>query len=300
MNLGILLASLSGALYGTLGLFGVYLLQEGHALFDFLFCRFLLSVILILPFLNTKQHWRDIFSKSGLIIIGVSSIFYASSTSFYFYAIEYMGSGLAMVLFYCYPIFVVLLDWQHGKNPPSKVVLKGLAIVLLGVLFLSDPNHWHLSAEGIVWGLLCAFGFGVYFYTSQCAIKGLSVVSGTFCICLGNFLIFALLVMYNGVLHIPATFTALGSIGGIAILATVLPIYLVYVALRYIDGTKASILSVFEPIVTIILGIAFLHEKITVSQYLGVVIVLGGVYVVQSCKKQKNQGEYASTQCNAA
>ncbi len=288
MNLGVLFAILSGAFYGTLGLFGVYLLQEGLGLSDFLFWRFLLSVVLLLPFLTTKQHWRDVFSKSGLIIIGISSIFYASSTSFYFYAIEYMGSGLAMVLFYCYPIFVVLLDWLHGKNPPSKVILKGLAIVLFGVLFLSDPNHWNASAEGIGWGFLCAFGFGVYFYTSQCAIKKISIVSGTFCICLGNFLIFALLVGYKGELYLPTTAWVIGNISGLAILATVLPIYLVFVALRTIDGTKASILSVFEPIVTIILGIVFLHEKITIPQYIGVIIILGGVYVVQSCKKNES------------
>jgi drug/metabolite transporter (DMT)-like permease len=284
MKIGIWLAILSGAFYGTLGLFGVYLLQEGFGLSDFLFWRFLLSVVILLPFLNSKQHWKDIFSKPGSIIIGVSSVFYASATSFYFYAIEYIGSGLAMVLFYCYPIFVVLLDWLHGKNPPSKVILKGLAIVLLGTLFLSDPSNWHLSLDGIGWGLLCAFGFGVYFYTSQQAIKGLSVVSGTFCICMGNFLIFALLIGYKGQLHLPTTAWAIGNITGLAVLSTVLPIYLVFVALRTIDGTKASILSVFEPIVTIILGVMFLHEKITISQYIGVIIILGGVYIVQSCK----------------
>lgn len=289
MNLGILFASLSGALYGTLGLFGVYLLREGLGLNEFLFWRFFLSVILLLPFLNTKQHWRDSFSKKGLIIISVSSIFYASSTSFYFYAIECIGSGLAMVLFYCYPVFVVLLDWVHGKNPPSKITLTGLAIVLLGTLFLSDPSNWHLSIDGIGWGLFCAFSFGIYFYTSQRSIRGLSVLSGTFCICLGNFLIFSLLVIYKGSLYLPTTAWVVGNISGLAILSTVLPIYLVYVALRTIDGTKASVLSVFEPIVTIILGIIFLHEKITLVQYIGVLIILIGVYVVQSCKKQKNQ-----------
>lgn len=277
MKVGVWLAILSGAFYGTSGLFGVYLLQGGLNLSDVLFWRFFLSVIILLPFLTSKQHWRDIFSKSGLIIIGISSIFYASSTSFYFYAIEYMGSGLAMVLFYYYHIFVVLLDWLHGKNPPSKVILKGLTVVLFGVLFLSDPHYWNLSAEGIGWGLLCAFGFGVYFYTSQRAVKGLSITSGTFCICVGNFLIFGLVVLHNGTLYLPTTAWVMGNIAGIAIFATVLPIYLVYVVLRTIDVTKASMLSVFEPIVTNILGIIFLHEKITLPQYIGVVIILAGV-----------------------
>jgi len=85
------------------------------------------------------------------------------------------------------------------------------------------------------------------------------------------------------------TISALTNISALAVLATLLPIYFVFVALRYIDSTKASILSVLEPIVTIILGVMFLNEKITLLQYCGVGIVLVGVYLVQSCKKQQHK-----------
>ncbi len=289
MNLGIFLASLSGALYGSLGLFGVLLIQEGFGITNFLFWRFLFSVILMLPFLNTKQSWRDVTSKPGLVITIVSGIFYATATSSYFYAVDFIGSGLAMVLFFCYPIFVVLLDWLHGKNPPSKITVIGLLVVMIGTFCLSDPHQWSASFHGLAWGLLCAFSFGIYFYTSQLAIKSISVVSGTFCICLGNCLIFAILFLWNGVFQVPTTISALTNISALAVLATLLPIYFVFVALRYIDSTKASILSVLEPIVTIILGVMFLNEKITLLQYCGVGIVLVGVYLVQSCKKQQHK-----------
>ncbi len=240
----------------------------------------------MLPFLNTKQSWRDVISKPGLVITIVSGIFYATATSSYFYAVDYIGSGLAMVLFFCYPIFVALLDWLHGKNSPSKITAIGLLIVILGTLCLSDLQQCNISFYGLAWGFLCAFSFGIYFYTSQLAIKSISVVSGTFCICLGNCLIFTFLFLWDGVFQVPTTISALTNISALAVLSTLLPIYFVFVALRYIDGTKASILSVFEPIVTIILGVIFLNEKISVLQYCGVGVVLVGVYLVQSCKKQ--------------
>lgn len=287
MNLGIVFASISGALYGTLGLFGVLLIREGFAISNFLFWRFLFSVVLILPFLNTKQSWNDVKSKSGIIITLVSGIFYATATSSYFYAVKYIGSGLAMVLFFCYPIFVVFLDWIHGKNAPSKITIIGLLVVICGIFCLSDPEHWNLSFYGITWGLLCAFCFGIYFYTSQLAIKRISVISGTFCICFGNCILFAIWLLVSNGFMLPTTISAISNISALAILATLLPIYFVFVSLRYINGTKASILSVFEPIVTIILGVIFLNEEITILQYLGVGIVLVGVYLVQSCKKQQ-------------
>jgi drug/metabolite transporter (DMT)-like permease len=79
MNLGVLLAILSGAFYGTLGFFGVSLLQEGYTLTNFLFWRFLFAVILLFPFLNVKQHWQGVFSKYGMVITVVSGIFYATA-----------------------------------------------------------------------------------------------------------------------------------------------------------------------------------------------------------------------------
>lgn len=286
MNLGVLFASLSGAFYGTLGLFGVLLIREGFSISNFLFWRFLLSVILLLPFLNSKQVWKDTFSKSGIIITIISGLFYGVATSSYFYAVEYIGSGLAMVLFFCYPIFVVILNWLHGKNTPSHLTIIGLFIVICGTLCLSDPKQWNVSFYGLAWGLLCAFCFGIYFYTSQREIKNISVVSGTFCICLGNCLCFALCSLFTQELKLPITSSALLNIGALASLATLLPIYLVFLSLRYISGTKASILSVFEPIITIILGVVFLKEHVSYLQYLGVLIVLIGVYLVQSCKKE--------------
>ena len=191
-----------------------------------------------------------------------------------------------MVLFFCYPIFVVLLNWLHGKNAPSKITIVGLFVVVCGTFCLSNPQHWDISFFGITWGLLCALSFGVYFYTSQIEIKTISVVSGTFCICLGNCLIFAIWSLFSKDFILPTTLSAISNISALAILATLLPIYLVFASLRYIDGTKASILSVFEPIVTITLGVIFLNEQISGLQYLGVGIVLVGVYLVQSCKKQ--------------
>ncbi len=58
------------------------LIKEGLHLYDFLFWRYLLAAALLLPFLNTKRDWQDVYSKAGLWIIILSAVFYEGSTIF--------------------------------------------------------------------------------------------------------------------------------------------------------------------------------------------------------------------------
>ncbi len=178
----------------------------------------------------------------------------------------------------------MLLDWFHRKVLPSRTTLKGLAIVIAGIFLLSDPSNWNVGVEGIIWGALSSIGFGIYFYSSQSALKEMSIASATFCTCFGCFLIFAVLSLHHGT-QLPDTWEEIGNISGITILATLLPIYFVFLALRHIDGAKVSVLSILEPIVTIILGVAFLNEKLMAMQSIGILIVLLGAYVLQSGKR---------------
>ncbi len=286
VNLGVWLAILSGAFYGTSGLFGEHLIKEGFGVSDFLFWRYLLIIVILLPFLNSKKQWQDIVSKDGLILIALAAIFYESSTFCFFYSMETIGTGLATVLFCCYPFFVVLLNWLHGKNPPSNSTLKGLLVIVLGIILLSEPSNWALSMKGIMWGILCAVGFSLYFYASQDIIKKISISSSAFCISFGNMVIFACIDLFDTSFQLPNTWFLICNIGCFAIFATLIPLYCVCKALHYIDSTKASILSLFQIIVTIALGIMFLNERITLLQCAGVIVVVIGAYIVQNCKKE--------------
>ena len=61
-----------------------------------------------------------------------------------------------------------------------------------------------------------------------------------------------------------------------ALLATTLPLILLLEATKRISATKASLLSVFEPLSTMILGVLLLGEHITNVQIVGAVVVLMG------------------------
>ena len=70
-----------------------------------------------------------------------------------------------------------------------------------------------------------------------------------------------------------------------ALISTALPILLLLEAMKYISSTKASILSVLEPLFVVIFGVILLDEQISLAEGCGVVIVLAGAMLALRCKK---------------
>jgi drug/metabolite transporter (DMT)-like permease len=59
------------------------------------------------------------------------------------------------------------------------------------------------------------------------------------------------------------------------VLCTVVPYLFYTMGLNYVENSKASILASVEPITAAILGIIFFHESITVSEIIGILLVVG-------------------------
>jgi drug/metabolite transporter (DMT)-like permease len=115
------LVALSALLYGLLGFFGTRVLHEGLNMESMQFWRFFLAALWMLPFtLKGKPPGRANFT----FLFWLSILGYAGSSQFYFLATQQIGTGLAMVIFFSYPILVALLLWVcHRKWPKLTTCL---------------------------------------------------------------------------------------------------------------------------------------------------------------------------------
>lgn len=111
--------ALSAISYGSIGYFGTRLFEAGFSVPAMLFWRFGLSAICILffikPYVTSKVSMKDL-----LFCMVIGGVFYGISTFCYFSAVPYVGSGIAMVIFYSFPILVALLDWCIDKKKLEK------------------------------------------------------------------------------------------------------------------------------------------------------------------------------------
>jgi drug/metabolite transporter (DMT)-like permease len=280
---GTILAGLSGMLFGLMGFFGTHLFYLDISVTNMLFWRFLIATIVIAAMLVFRK--KTLKSNAGatslikIFILGALS--YSGASFFYFLACKAIGTGLAMVIFFSFPVFVTLFAWLAGSWRVNRHAISALLAVITGLVFLKGHGEHTVQLGGVMLAVTAAFSFAAYVYGSKHTTKGMDSGLLALLVCCGNTLIFLALSLWDGSFIIPGSMTAWFYICAIGIIATALPIQLLLDGLKYISPVKASILSVLEPVVTLLVGITMLNETMSAVQALGVFIVLSGAVLIQ-------------------
>lgn len=285
MKRGILLTALSGILYGSIGYFGSTLMANGLTLYEMLMWRFLASTVCLIPVLPFICSYSDIrkHSLALLQLVGLGIIFYGAGTGFYFAAGQSIGTGLAMVIFFTYPIFVVGMSGFSEKKRPSQWVILALLMIVLGCALIAFGSHGDAKLElfGIGLAFISGMSYGSYILTSKKASRQISPILSTFAVCVGSTITFLPNIYMSGNFYWPATsdiwllITLFGSIG------TALPVLLLLAGMKRISATQASIISVLEPVTVLAVGAMVLGELVTTLQVIGAVTILASAIVVQ-------------------
>ncbi|MCP0913480.1 MULTISPECIES: DMT family transporter [Legionella] len=271
---GNIYAILSGFLYGFLGYFGLSVMQAGISASTMLFWRFLISSVVIflilLPSLKRIQDsWRDI----GFAFLN-GAAFYSFSTVLYFWSCTYIGSGLAMVIFFTYPGIVILCNFFAYGQKISPAYYVAMFLIFMGMLLFVDLHEMKLDFIGIILAVISAAFYAFYIFFSKKNI--ISANLSALMVSLGCMLSCLFLSLLNQSFSIPVAGDVWLNLLGIGILSTAFPILLLLYSLRYVSSEKASILSVLEPVFVVLCGVVLLGETLKPAHILGVVIVLGG------------------------
>jgi drug/metabolite transporter (DMT)-like permease len=278
---GLLLTVLSGIMYGFLGFFGVQLSKAQLSIPNFMFWRFFIAFLIIF-FVNfleiIKKQWDF---RSVVSTLALGGVFYFGSSAFYFLASKNIGTGLSMVAFYSYPAFVIFFSWKIDRFQMTKPVLGALASIFLGLILLTKGEGFDFDLLGTIFALVSALLYAIYVYASKKQTKKLSPLDATLIVCLGGAIVSLCTSVIDGSFMFPQSANAWSNVLCIAIICTGLPILFLLEGLKTVDANSASLLSVLEPVVTVIVGAAFLEEKINLIQFLGIIVILLGVVLVQ-------------------
>ncbi|MBO0985772.1 EamA family transporter, partial [Rathayibacter sp. SD072] len=103
--------------------------------------------------------------RRNLGTIGLYGVFAVVAAQLCFYsAIEHMSVGIALLIEYLAPVFLVLFAWARTRRHPGRFTLAGSAVALAGLVLVLD-----LSGEstpeliGIAWALTASLGLCVYY-----------------------------------------------------------------------------------------------------------------------------------------
>ncbi|HHF7374396.1 DMT family transporter [Legionella bozemanae] len=271
---GSIYAILSGFLYGFIGYFGLSAMNGNLSASTMLFWRFLISSMIILIIMLPKIKKNNDSYKNMFLAFLTGAFFYGISTWLYFLASNYIGSGLAMVIFFTYPVLIMLLNYFfYGQSIP-QVYYFAILVILMGMTLMVDLDALSFNLWGILLGIASAFFYACYVIGSK--RNELSPNMSTFMVCLGCMVTSSFVSLFNHSFAIPSSTDVWYHLFGISVIATVAPIILLLYSLKYISSEKASILSVLEPVFVVIFGVLLLGEELNFWGAAGIVFVLTG------------------------
>ena len=117
---GSLLAIASGLCYGLVGYFGVRIIEENFSVSLMLFWRFFVATVFVGALL-IPQYKQIPLDRQALKAFSYGMLFYGVSTTLYFVASEYIGTGVAMVIFFTFPAWVMVINRIFFKSTIPKV-----------------------------------------------------------------------------------------------------------------------------------------------------------------------------------
>lgn len=232
----------------------------------------------------TKNQWLYV------ILLGLFGYYFSSL--FDFIGLQYMSAGLERLILFLYPTFAVLINVYFFKQPMSgrqKIALLltylGIAIAYYGELTIDTGNPNFFFGSFMVF--LCAITYSIYIAGSGKIIPLIGA---------NKFTGFAMLAATAGIF---AHFLVKGNIAmlqtgadlwqyGIllAILATVVPSFMLSNGLKRIGANNVAIISGIGPVSTIIQAHYFLGERVFTEQIIGTLLVIAGVLLIGWKRKE--------------
>lgn len=238
---------------------------------------------------------RDVFAQvaggdwlaMGLLgMVGV--IGYMFSLNWAMHGERGITAATAAILVATTPLFTLLLSVAAGKERPTWMAWTGSAVAFAGVaivVFLGKGHVEFTVATRALVGLLAPMSWAVYsVYTRPFVHKygGLFTTGATLSV--GVLALLPLGVWYGvePLRDLEAVHWA--WLAFLSLLSTILGYAMWNEALKHRTASQVSIYIYFNPVVAALVGVAFLHERLTGWFLAGAVLVMAGVVLVNQAR----------------
>lgn len=278
---------LSAVLFGMMPLFtktayaygcNAYTAGAGRFLFGAIGTAIVVISSQTLSFRITGREMRRIF---------LLSIPFCATTILLYGSYGTISSGLATTLHFTYPVTVMVLETLVFRKKMQPKQLFCLLICIGGILCFYRPGQSE-GLQGIVFALLSGVTYSAYILIlGKSDLKRLHVLTTTFWLSIFSFAEMVVFSAATGNLVIPVAYKAWSSLAGLGLTASLAAVALFQVGVFLCGEVKASLLSTFEPLTGVLIGVAAFHETITVSIMIGILMILvSAVLLVVSPKKR--------------
>ena len=282
---GLLATMISAVFFGFIPLFVKTICAGGGNSVSAAFYRFFLSVPILYIYLKAQgismRITRTEFAKIALITI----FGYGGTAVLLFSSYNFIPSGMSTTIHFMYPVFTILGCMIFFKEKVSPLKLLCVALCFGGILLFYNGE-----SGGSVLGMALSFLSGVTyaFYTIYLEKSGLQKMENLKLIFYMNTVAAALILvmaLLTAQFTLRLTPLAWGTAVFFATATSLIGVLGYQIGVKCIGPQNAAILSTFEPITSVIVGVLVYREAFSARTLLGCLCVLSAVVIVAKMKE---------------
>jgi drug/metabolite transporter, DME family len=273
------------------GVFTGYFLPPGRSLqpIDPLIlsqCRTTFSCLVLLPVLAGQRGWRNLRLPGAdlrrVLILGVLGV--AASNYFYYLAIQKTNVATAIILQYTAPVLVLLYMVVRKLQQPTLQRVSAVALAVAGIALaigVGPGGGFRVQPVGMAAAMLAAVSFSFYNIGAHSILTRYDHwIILTYTTLSAS--LFWLIVNPPWKI-VAAHYTAFewGFLALFAMVSVLGPFSFYFAGLKYLEPTRAIVVSCLEPVFSIVIAALVLRETVRPIQTVGIVLVLAAIVLVQ-------------------
>lgn len=284
MKKGYIYSILSAILFGSAGLFVKMAYVGGIDSISLLTLQYMIAVPLmfILMYIFDKKSFK--VTKVQLLRLAVLGIVGNTlMTVLYYISFNYLPMEVVAILLYTYPLMVFVYSAVFKKSHLGYKKFLAVLLAFFGCVLTLDVLSGQLkySAIGVMVALLCAMFYAFMNIYSEEKLQGLeplainaySTLFSLIALMIYKFPVFVFSGEVNASLLLYTTI--------LAVFCEIIPLTLLYAAIKRIGSLKVSIIGNIEIPTAMIISFFILHENVGIMQIVGIVIVVCAVYMIR-------------------
>lgn len=279
--LGMFLVLVSAVSFGMMPIFARYAYATGVGVGELLLLRFTLASIIMASFLILTGKFIRPSGRKILLLLALGGLAYFLQATLYFTSLTYVPVPLVALILYSYSAFVtagsISLRWERF----SRSILASLIFALIGVVLVANAGV-SFKTIGVLLALGAAITYSIYILAGSRALKGLSGEAAILYVMIGAAISFALSGLFTGNIQFAWQPAAWIWIILITLVCTCIAATTFFQGLRLVGPARSSILSVFEPLTSIIVASILFGELLNLQQWIGGLFIVGAVLVAAS------------------
>ena len=254
-----------------------------------LFSRYSIACMILLAicFIGKKNMKIEAEDRKSFLLIGVFGYFIAVGSQVF--GTKYAGASVASLVNSMNPIFITLFAVVLLKEKLTlSKVLAGIAS-LTGVYIILGGAQ----STGTTWGVAFSLASVLLWAITAISVRRITkkydpIVVTTYAIMIATaaslpFAGYEVLLTPHAALFSTVSILCVLYLGAVC---TAIPGFLWNKSLSLVDASTCSLFYPIQPLVSVLLGILFLSEKIDLKFFTGAILIMGGIFYAIYMEKQ--------------